>query len=375
VEDTNVPDGNVLADEVEINLNMLGALVLDGVGGEVDGVDVVAVDQSGPRQGVVQLHEQLTKPAHLRHVVGHGAVLCLSAQTGDDVMALRGPGDKVVTQEHRVVRNGPASVGTTGPVSVSVDDEVRRQGAAKKQPVVEGALEVTEDALHGHEMGLTGIMHVEAHLLDRVGDVKPGESEVLESPGQAAVGSRVADRGPHVGRDLGRHHPLLPTEIWSPPSVCSSPAGLRVAAGRSELAALCARRLPDRGSPITFARRWLSPPDRARPSLDPPLPPPDRDPSAPPTSLLRRAVGSSPPRPPPAGVVPPDPKPARRPDRDRIRSRSRVPLFCDFFCTRPTVSRPPGRGLLPAHQAVSSAPGPICDPSRPSFKIRPRFGG
>jgi hypothetical protein len=32
VEDTNVPDDNVLVDEVEINLNMLGALVLDGVG-------------------------------------------------------------------------------------------------------------------------------------------------------------------------------------------------------------------------------------------------------------------------------------------------------------------------------------------------------
>jgi hypothetical protein len=33
VEDTNVPDGNALADKVEINLNMLGALVLNGVGG------------------------------------------------------------------------------------------------------------------------------------------------------------------------------------------------------------------------------------------------------------------------------------------------------------------------------------------------------
>jgi hypothetical protein len=48
VEDTNVPDGNALADYVKINLNMLGALVLNEVGGEVDGADVVAVDQNGP---------------------------------------------------------------------------------------------------------------------------------------------------------------------------------------------------------------------------------------------------------------------------------------------------------------------------------------
>jgi hypothetical protein len=48
VEDTNIPDINALVDKVEINLNMLGPLVLNGVGGEVDGIDVVAVDQSGP---------------------------------------------------------------------------------------------------------------------------------------------------------------------------------------------------------------------------------------------------------------------------------------------------------------------------------------
>jgi hypothetical protein len=35
MEDTNVPDGNTLADKVKVNLNMLGALVLNGVGGEV----------------------------------------------------------------------------------------------------------------------------------------------------------------------------------------------------------------------------------------------------------------------------------------------------------------------------------------------------
>jgi hypothetical protein len=44
MEDTNVPDGNTLVDKVKINLNMLGALVLNGVGGEVDDADVVTID-------------------------------------------------------------------------------------------------------------------------------------------------------------------------------------------------------------------------------------------------------------------------------------------------------------------------------------------
>jgi hypothetical protein len=48
VKDTNVPDGNTPTIKVKINLNMLGVVVLNEVGGEVDGADVVAVDQSGP---------------------------------------------------------------------------------------------------------------------------------------------------------------------------------------------------------------------------------------------------------------------------------------------------------------------------------------
>jgi hypothetical protein len=44
---------------------------------------------------------------------------------------------------------------------------------------------------------------VEAHLLYRVGDVKPGEDEVLESPKQATLGSQVIGSGSHTGGDLG----------------------------------------------------------------------------------------------------------------------------------------------------------------------------
>jgi hypothetical protein len=71
------------------------------------------------------------------------------------------------------------------------------------EAMLEGALEVAEDALHNNEVGLTGVVHVKAHLLDHVGDVEPGEGEVLESPSQAMVGNRVGDRGTHIGGDLG----------------------------------------------------------------------------------------------------------------------------------------------------------------------------
>jgi hypothetical protein len=47
VEDANISDCDTLMDEVKINLNMLGVLLLDEVVGEVDRTDVVAADQCG----------------------------------------------------------------------------------------------------------------------------------------------------------------------------------------------------------------------------------------------------------------------------------------------------------------------------------------
>jgi hypothetical protein len=58
-----------LVDKVKINLNMLGVLVLNRVGREVDNADVVAIDQSASWQGIVQLHKQLMKSARLCHAV------------------------------------------------------------------------------------------------------------------------------------------------------------------------------------------------------------------------------------------------------------------------------------------------------------------
>jgi hypothetical protein len=73
----------------------------------------------------------------------------------------------------------------------------------KKRAIVEGALEVAENPLCSREMGLPRVVHVEAHLLDRIGDIRPGEGEVLESPGYATVVGRVTDGGVRVGGDLG----------------------------------------------------------------------------------------------------------------------------------------------------------------------------
>jgi hypothetical protein len=46
---SHIPDGDTLADEVEVELDMLRALVLDRVGGDVHGANIVTVDECAPR--------------------------------------------------------------------------------------------------------------------------------------------------------------------------------------------------------------------------------------------------------------------------------------------------------------------------------------
>ena len=58
MEDLNSTGGDIITDEVEIDLYMLGPLVLHGVGGEVDCADVVAVDQRAPGEGTVKFGEE-----------------------------------------------------------------------------------------------------------------------------------------------------------------------------------------------------------------------------------------------------------------------------------------------------------------------------
>jgi hypothetical protein len=58
-----------LSNKMKINLHMFGALMLNGVGGEVHGVDVVVVDESAPRRRTLELMEQLVQPGGLSHAV------------------------------------------------------------------------------------------------------------------------------------------------------------------------------------------------------------------------------------------------------------------------------------------------------------------
>jgi hypothetical protein len=60
MDDADLADGNLLSDKMKINLHMLSALMLNGVGEEVHDADVVVVDKGAPRRWGLKLVEQLS---------------------------------------------------------------------------------------------------------------------------------------------------------------------------------------------------------------------------------------------------------------------------------------------------------------------------
>jgi hypothetical protein len=55
VQDADITDGHAFPHKVEVDLDMLCVLVLNGVGGEVDDADIVAVDECVLRQRSVEI--------------------------------------------------------------------------------------------------------------------------------------------------------------------------------------------------------------------------------------------------------------------------------------------------------------------------------
>jgi hypothetical protein len=159
---------------------MFGALILNGVGGEIHGTDVVTVDESVPRRRTLELMEQLAQPGGLSHTISDGAVLGFRAGPRDDHLSHGRPGHKVVLEEHRVAGRRATSVRTSSPVSAGVDDEVRAGRAVQKETIIQRPLEVVQDALHDHQMRLSGVVHVQINLLYVIGDVGPSERQVLQ---------------------------------------------------------------------------------------------------------------------------------------------------------------------------------------------------
>lgn len=128
MEDPNITDGDALTNEVEVDLNMLHAQMLNIVGGEVHRIDIVAVDKSALVKRLMKLQEKLAQPGGL----DHSTILSLDTQARDDGLPLGRPEDQVVSQEDSMAGCRVARVRLTCPVNISVVSKLDRRESPKR---------------------------------------------------------------------------------------------------------------------------------------------------------------------------------------------------------------------------------------------------
>ena len=87
VEDANLPQGHLLANEVDVNLNMLGATVVDRISSHVDGANIVAVDHCSQGNRDVKFLKKLPHPAAFGDDMCNSPVFGLRARAGDQGLA------------------------------------------------------------------------------------------------------------------------------------------------------------------------------------------------------------------------------------------------------------------------------------------------
>jgi hypothetical protein len=83
VKNTYTPKCHLFANKVNVEHDVLGPAMMNGVGGEVDSEDVVAVQDGDLIHGVGELEKKLTKPRALGNGVGHNTILSLGTGARD----------------------------------------------------------------------------------------------------------------------------------------------------------------------------------------------------------------------------------------------------------------------------------------------------
>jgi hypothetical protein len=179
MHDANITDGNAFPNEVEIDLDMLHTLVLNGVGGEVDDADVVIVDENVVGDIDVEVREGVGEALHLPIVVVDAEVALNEAPKGG--IDVEGAGFAVAEEVVLQFQPGVVSRVTAMPGYV-----LQVRGDSVPDPRL-------DDVVHPVPSWNTDVRGVQEHVIrERV--MLEGERDVVVPPGVVQGGEVQCDR-------------------------------------------------------------------------------------------------------------------------------------------------------------------------------------
>jgi hypothetical protein len=160
VENSNFTERHLFPNEVDVDLDVLHATVLNWIGRHVYGTHVVAIDYRRCFHREVQVLEELAQPAALDDNMSHRAIFGLSTRLRHGGLPLRRPRNQIVTQEDTEPRCGATGVGAAGPICIRVSGDGAGIRDTNVKTKVQGALDVPKNAPHKSKMRFPRCMHI-----------------------------------------------------------------------------------------------------------------------------------------------------------------------------------------------------------------------
>jgi hypothetical protein len=93
MKNTDFSQGDLLVDEVDVNLNMLRSSMMNMIGCHIDNTNIVTINERSLGEGNMKLVQKLSHPTTFCHSIGNNPVLSLSTRTSHRSLPLRRPGD------------------------------------------------------------------------------------------------------------------------------------------------------------------------------------------------------------------------------------------------------------------------------------------
>ena len=108
----------MLASDVTVDLNVLGAFMEDIIMSNVDSTTIVTIKRSGNGLWSIYVNQKLAKPNKLTDSVGKGTILSLNIGMGNHIMLLATPRDKRSTQQETKICDRASISRITCPVHI-----------------------------------------------------------------------------------------------------------------------------------------------------------------------------------------------------------------------------------------------------------------
>jgi hypothetical protein len=118
MEDPKLSQCHLLTDEVNVDLDVLRAPMMNWIRCHVDCTHVVIEDNRGRGEGNVEFLQQLADPTALGNSMSNNPILGLSARLGHSGLALGRPRNQVVAEEDAEAGGRASRVRTPSPIRI-----------------------------------------------------------------------------------------------------------------------------------------------------------------------------------------------------------------------------------------------------------------